>query len=411
MKHKATAIRKLFISILSTLLLAMSLTTSTYAWFQINSTGTVSGFDFTAISGLGFKVSIDDKVYTNDLSSDQIKMAILNSYNPDVYRLVTKEEDGKLEQYIETDVEEYINNQPVTKAVKLTSTQVSSEIKKKIALLPLTSKDGRVLYDLYNSESKTDNGRFLQFSVYFKAENEKKEDNQAIDIYLSGADRTEIDGTSVGKTELKSDSGFVGLLTKMTTNDKTYTKGESIVVSSLNAIRYSVEDTQYNLDVDKENEALMEKYNQDVAADPSGTHTVPELKTYKNATIYEPTDSYDLGSYATDYSGDDAQLKRLYDAKTSASFTYYNALKPFSQLDPLKYENKPETIRSLVDENGKDREDLPTVTTVKSGDGSRLVTFRFWLEGWDADCFDGLANSINVKLSFRSKYRLLNDNE
>jgi hypothetical protein len=41
--------------------------------------------------------------------------------------------------------------------------------------------------------------------------------------------------------------------------------------------------------------------------------------------------------------------------------------------------------------------------TVKSGTDITKVTFRFWLEGWDADCFDGLTKSINVNLTFTSK--------
>ena len=41
------------------------------------------------------------------------------------------------------------------------------------------------------------------------------------------------------------------------------------------------------------------------------------------------------------------------------------------------------------------------ITTLSSNaESATLLTFRIWLEGWDADCFDGIAGNINALLSF-----------
>jgi hypothetical protein len=69
-------------------------------------------------------------------------------------------------------------------------------------------------------------------------------------------------------------------------------------------------------------------------------------------------------------------------------------------LKPIDYEEMPTTIRYQV---GSNDEFTTPITTVKSGLGTNKVTFRIWLEGWDSDCFDGLIESISVKLTFKSK--------
>ena len=124
----------------------------------------------------------------------------------------------------------------------------------------------------------------------------------------------------------------------------------------------------------------------------------------EQATIYEITNEFDLGSYATNYSSkndlvsDELTKKendKLYNSAYNAMYTYYNNLRPYSNLKPMNYEEKPTTVRNLTDEH--------IITNVKSGGEAKKVTFRFWLEGWDADCFDGLTKSINVRLLFNSK--------
>lgn len=133
--------------------------------------------------------------------------------------------------------------------------------------------------------------------------------------------------------------------------------------------------------------------------------------------IYEISDDikYDLGSYATDYDSYcttnsiaiDNLKHNLYDCNSNAQYTYYNNLRATAQT-PMSYDSMPSTIRHLttVVENetigGEYENTLHYITTVKSGEKSHKLTFRFWLEGYDADCFDEISQAIRVNLSFGS---------
>ena len=140
-----------------------------------------------------------------------------------------------------------------------------------------------------------------------------------------------------------------------------------------------------------------DKKTVDVYTSNAIRYSVVDTTNETPAIIYEPTNEHDLGSYATDYSGNDAELNKLYNAKYNAMYTYYNNIRENAQLGNklLSYEDKPETVRELTEDT--------IITRVSAGSGINKLTFRFWLEGWDADCFDGLSKSINVKLLFNSK--------
>lgn len=346
-------VRKLYLSVLSLILVAMTFTATTFAWFQINSSASVDGFDFELQSGLGFVVSSDGENFKNAITSKEIKQLIIINQNSEDYELVSGELINKESQ------------------AKLTEADMNKYLSEEVLFLPLTSQNGIDLIDLYNSTPKLESGRYIEFSIFFKAASNVKEDNLTYDIYLNGEDITNsTTGQAVSKTSISSEATEVELKANMTAyNNGTvmnYVKGDKITVYSSNAMRMSIEDTSSDT---------------------------------PKATIYELSDEQDLefGSYATDYSGEDITLKKLYNADESAMFTYYNNLRPNSRLQKLEYESKPQSIRTLG------TEDQPKVTTVTSGEDAKLVTFRFWLEGWDADCFDGLAKAISVKLSFTSK--------
>lgn len=350
-------VKKLILSVASLICVAICFVVSTYAWFDVNSRADVSGFDFQAMSGLGFLVSVDGVNYSNDLTADQMKMAILKGYNSERYDI----KDSKL-VYVANDME-------------VPTSEINEVMSQKLLMMPLTSKDGIHLRDLYNASASTASGRYIEFSIYFKATSNQSSDAFEYDIYLAGEDIEQVDGKIIKPTTIASvDSTMIELVDDMNTINGPYSAGQKIKVYSSNAMRMSIQDT--SLEEEK-------------------------------ATIYELTNEYDLGSYATDYNKEtDAsdlpasqknELDNLYNADKNAMFTYYNNLRPFAKIDKLSYSEKPNTIRSLMGE------DLPVVTTVKSGSDAKLVTFRFWLEGWDADCFDGLAKSIKVNLSFTSK--------
>ena len=248
----------------------------------------------------------------------------------------------------------------------------------------MTTTDGVVLKDLYGTTSRVTQGTFVEFKLYFKAASSEAEDRFNYGIYVLGEDMEQRDGSVVKKTTITTNNtadGLVNLKANLNTYakiegqlvPKVYNVGDSIRVDTSNAIRMSITD-----------------------------------EASSKATIYELTNEYDLGSYATDYDKENdirtevsdetkAELDRLYNSNYNAMYTYYNNTQPYSPLTSklLAFENKPETIRTLTSDT--------VLTRVQSGSNSKLLTFRFWLEGWDADCFDGITESINVNFSFGSK--------
>lgn len=327
--------------VLSLLLVAVTFTTTTYAWFKINSNANVDGFEFQVSGGEGFQVSVDGHNYYRDLSLRQIQKAILVKYKG-----FTINENEELIQDGEA----------------VNDSQIESLIRE-IQLLPRTSTNGFDIYDNYNARALPTDGSYVEFDVYFKTNSTETMDELKYDIFLSGKEILLNDGSTVAPTSITSEVTNVSLKAKMITGDRSLNPKDTIEVYSANAMRMSIQDN---------------------------TSATPQ------ATIYELPNERDLGSYATDYNGGDSNLDRLYNADKNAMFTYYNNLRPSAKLNKMRYEEKPETIRSL---DG----DIPRVTRIQSGEEAKVVTFRLWLEGWDADCFDGLDKSISVKLSFDSK--------
>jgi hypothetical protein len=111
-------------------------------------------------------------------------------------------------------------------------------------------------------------------------------------------------------------------------------------------------------------------------------------------------------------------------------YTYYNNLRsegrgltdqeldyndiPQNIIRTLPTKNSSELIKASSIGEADDSKYYPIVS-LESGAEAKLVTFRVWLEGWDADCFDGLSNSIEMRLAFSSKntsvYKKIGEND
>ena len=341
--------RKIFLSFITLTLLITVFTTSTYAWFKINSSAMISGFDFEVHGGEGFVISADGEKFYNQLSQEQVLEAIVYGFDKETY--------------------EYQNSNLVYKE---TGQEVTNEellqLVKKLELTPLTSNDGVSFQDMLGATHEASSGKYIEFDLYFKATSNEIKDNLKYEIYFNNLSTVADDGTKVNPINLSSNTSALKVEKTMVTPDKTYNRGDYVNVDSLNATRLSVLDT-----------------------------TVEN----KKATIYEFYNKNDLGSYATDYNGEDQKLNRLYNSNINAMFTYYNNLKAgLSHLEPLSYDEMPNSIRYELS-SGLEFE--KPITTVMSGPEVKKVTFRIWIEGWDADCFDGLFETISVKLTFKSK--------
>lgn len=231
------------------------------------------------------------------------------------------------------------------------------------------------------------------------------------EIYLNGEEQTSDalfnngtliqEATHISPTRFTSDSktGHVGADMTIVRNGEvvtlhgpsdTQTEGDEFTVFGGNALRMSITDENAK------------------TASQGATGTL----------IYELNDAVNgasnLGSYASTYSEEHAltdsdysfEQDCLYGTRYSASYTYYTNLK---QSDSLKnrliaYSDLPTTIKDLTskDDDGNFTYNK-RITTLSSGEDGKLITFRIWLEGWDADCFDGLGGTIQSQLSFSSK--------
>jgi hypothetical protein len=281
------------------------------------------------------------------------------------------------------------------------------------------------------NEANDYSSKYAYFNLYFKTFSDYDEDGKAeekeYNIYLDGIGFDSNDSKEHrkgSKTEIWSDKATnVNLVASMTTYDGTYNKGDRIQVYTANASRLSAQSlgfVEYYNQVDPEatfnasekyyirtgkgtnlepyqfEEANITAFEEGVryfTADEAKENLTTTNMPDGDALIYElSSNDGDLGSYATKYNGDDATLNRLYNANYNAMYTYYNNIKTEDKLDTklMEFADLPTTIRSLTKvEDGKtvNRKDL--IATVKTGYITK-VAFRFWIEGWDGDCFDGL---------------------
>ena len=389
-------VRKLLFSIIALISVALTLGVSTYAWFENKTKVNIEGSRLEITGGLGFEISIDGKNFSNDLTTEQMKMAIVKASDPVKYDF----DNGKL----------------VTTADKeLVSTTEIDRIFTDILLLsPVTSKDGITFSNLTGSEVPKSSGKFVEFDIWFKTTTNDPNHSSTYDIYLAGKENKIVDengdivvdesaNPNRTGTKITSEKADITLIDEMTLFDRVTNQivkknaTETIEVYTSNAIRLSAEDTTPEPEAGESQETL---------------EKLPPI-------IYELTDSSDLGSYATDYNkqaqlGDPSKITeedKLYNSNINAMFTYYNNLRPYSKLDKylMSYENKPKTVRKLTDIDAEGNvirsKNNPTILNLDARSEltrKKKITFRIWLEGWDADCFDGLNKSINVKLEFNS---------
>lgn len=355
--------KKIFLSIVSLLLVLSTLATSTYAWMTLNSEAWVEGINFTATGGEGFSISIDGYNFKNQLVEEDIYKAVIAEYK----------------EYDFSESGDLIDSQGnLVKGIDL------SEVIKEIKLEPITSinnLDGNLpLSDLVNQEIKATDGKHFEFSVYFKRV-DTSESAKAMEIYLNGEERY-LAEQKVPKTAITSALEDINLKTALECIERnipygdkvSYQGGEKITVSSANAMRLGV-------------------VHRDVE------------------TVIELVNEYDLGSYATDYDKANStdpekeKLDKLYNAEHNAMYTYYNRLKGNS-LKKLSYNVLPDHhYNSLLNERNENQILLCRL----DGNEAVKVSFKLWLEGWDADCFDGIGEQISVQLSFVQKVESYNN--
>ena len=246
MKHKVN-LRKVILSVSTIGMLAVTLTTSTYAWFKLNQNAKVENFNISVIGGKGFMVSVDGGTYTNDLTSEQIQKAIAVAYSNGTYELGYETDgDGKItESNVLYRVVVDSNNERTRKKVDNVEDVLNSAIKN-IELLPTTSNDGRYITDMWGAHTSLASGKYVEFGVYFKSTSNQETDKLKYDIYMDGYEGKDENDNEILPTSITSTVTDVSLVTAMDTIEyigntkakKTYNGGQIEVYSS-NALRIS----------------------------------------------------------------------------------------------------------------------------------------------------------------------------
>ena len=485
-------LRKTILSVAALTATAITFASVTYAWFPGHSEAKIKGFNLTVNGGLGFLVSVDGINYKSDLTKEEIQGAMLVKYSKDKFCWQYNETLAKSELYYKKAVEKFDEDNnfigfDYIPDHKATESEISEALNE-IQLMPLTSKNGVKMTDLFNSEASVESGRFIEFQVYFRTTNIRGEYSKVTTIepdtryYKSVKDQY----VEVSKLGIEvNDSNVNQFYYKKSATDTTYETNSAnynpdyIYYQRLPVVKDITENaqnlldageevleftsgTRYEVYLNGEEETVDAQYlngvklNDAITISPtrftsaakqvtlgapmttavSGTPVT--LNTYTNIDVYganairlsitdnnafeasgEKTGSliYELndsehgdsnyGSYATTYSdlydvtnpNYSSELDYEYGYKNSASYTYYTNLKQNDYLHTrlMAYDEIPTTIKDLTGSDNK------KITTLSSGEDGKLITFRIWLEGWDADCFDGIKGSIQSQLSFSSK--------
>lgn len=371
--------RKLIMALMSCFLLGTTLITTTYAWFTMNRVVGVNGLELNVYSGDGVLVSITggNSNYVQNLGNDEIKKAIVAKYKElsfdssgNLYRIV----GGAIYTLDQSEIDEAFNE---------------------IILDPITSVDGVNFTNIEGTEVTPSYGAYVSFDLFFKTSGSSGgASSEGVDLYFYSDDTEKEleDGTIIKPTTITSATTSVQLENHMNYYDKL--TGSTLALGSTGSGVSTVFDP---ITVNPKDAIRFSTY-----AD-TGSGSVEK--------IYELSEG--LGSYATDItdsnynvgaSSGSAYLAK-YDSSKNAAYTYFNNVNTRQEINALSYDDVVSgplnTIKDFnVDENAK----ICRITNVEY---ETKVTFAFWLEGYDADCFDGIGkdSNITVTLSFTTVYR------
>lgn len=350
--------KKLYISILSVLLLLIVAGTATFAWFELNTNAWFEGMELQVTSGNGVLVSVNGVSWRNNLNQTDIKKAVV----------------AKSKGYTLNSNLDYIS----PNGTVISSDGYEADFSR-IGYSDVTSLDGVKFNTRDGVEVPLSQLEYVSLDLFFKTD-----DDTSTTVFFSGYERVLTTGERIPKTNIyTADQESITFPTHLNNKFSTYTK-EGLSVEYDNAFSYLEQG-----------------------------ETIKNFKTYAHdafrfSTVVEQKDDEPLvkmfeinegnGSYATNLDNSKYVegldlLGARYDANKNAAFTYLNNVRGYYSSDnsiaPIKYEEKPETYKSF------NRIDAAKVLTLDESndfgnDKTAKVTLTMWIDGWDADCFDAV---------------------
>ena len=355
---------RLILSVLMLGMTAITLTTSTFAWFATNRYAWFDEIELEIGNTDSLMISVDGKTYGSSISPEQFKRAVVANKKKISYN------DQSLADL------NYVNNEfkrvsldPVTTNDLINFKGVDKEHVKDY-LDDSGKPTGKKYYELHNVEEKN-NYAFLQFDVWFMVDASKSA-TKTFNLKLVNDDYIEKEknaGNTIKASYIEGDESIVKIYNTLNTIDKTYNTGDEIKVNCKDAIRLGL----------KRLEQAGKEDNKDF--------------------IFEPHEG--LGSYALkDYLNTTDSNYYKYDPNKNAMFTYFNKLNE-AVLEPL--EKNFDYVNGTYKNNLKDNVSLGKIVPNENKISYEPLKFTLsiWLEGYDADYIIGMKNnSVKIYLNF-----------
>lgn len=339
---------KLVLTSIAIALLIITVVSSTYASYLTGLTAYVGNAEINLYSDNYTQISIDGYHFTENLTNEDVFKGIVAKYKG-----YTFNSDGNFVDGINV--------------IEATSDFVKSEIEN-ITLDPVTTNDGIKFYDVAYDGSidnvSVKRGSYLSFDLYFKSMVDREFDL----CFNTNANNYDLDKNTV---KISADDVYI--------NESSF------------ALNYN-----FNTFDEFGNINVHQKDENDLKLNPSDAVRFSTVVGEK-AKIYEP--NIGLGSVPTKldsdlYEGEYKALAARFDGNKNASFSY--AKNGGASFEAYSYESMPVTYQ------GFDSIDALTIVGFEHKDQIEMVNFNFWLEGWDADCFEPIiGKQVSISLSFR----------
>ena len=396
--------RKLYISILSLLLLFVVAGTVTFAWFKLNTNAWVSDLEIGANINANLKISVDGENYFTNLTSSQLAKSIVAKANG--WELKCHESGYKpIDNDGEDDDEDLKNywygyendGDTEKKKIEITNNSLNYYLNQ-ISLKPVTLNEDGKFQTLDEKSRDVKDKYYIQFDIYFCSV-----DNEDQTVYFSNREIKISGGDTIPKTELS------------VANDTDEFPKEDIMV---NFDTYDLE-TGKIIHYDTAGKATMDDGTDVTESFTKSFRTkISDAARFSVSVTGDTIDNtatriYELnkgnGSYATNYSNYEGVSGAAYDATKNAAFTYYNRTAELEHdqgnesrqfIKAIEYSKVPDTYK------GFDTLEAARIVNLNSTNnwgknGEAKMTMTVWLEGWDADCIDTvLDQKLKINMSF-----------
>lgn len=354
--------RKLIASILSMAFAVVALGTTTFAWFTANSTATASievnvqaGTDGILLSndGIAFKPEV-----AFGLSNVELK--------PATYDYAGAPTETKITDFYKLDG-----------GALNACTQVGTSNKQK--------------------RDSFDNAGILQFDLYINT-SAASTATETKGVYFTATGNTVASNATVADNAYSLLNGFTYKSTAG--SNQTFTAGTKVVVGAGNALRGMID----VWDTHKDRTTCITETKS--ATNPNGVIDLSFGNPARNTNVFDFNDSNALFASANDTaSTTDGTAYNFGNslALDNAANSYLKA----SSKDPFGAGDTTTTAKAPSDitfKTGFSTLGAPIYNNPQQSDAVTKVTFTFWLEGFDGDCFDAiLGQQISINLSFNTQ--------